>query len=39
MLEVTFHTQNHRICYIVLYILIFSFLDSRREDKRFWTDW
>jgi hypothetical protein len=22
---------------IVLYILIFMFLDSRREDKRFWT--
>jgi hypothetical protein len=24
---------------IVLYILIFMFLDSRREDKRFWTEW
>jgi hypothetical protein len=24
---------------IVLYILIFVLLDSRREDKRFWTDW
>jgi hypothetical protein len=24
---------------IVLYILIFTFLDSRREDKRFWTEW
>jgi hypothetical protein len=23
---------------IVLYILIFIFLDSRREDKRFWTE-
>jgi phosphate starvation-inducible membrane PsiE len=23
---------------IVLYILIFTFLDSRREDKRFWTE-
>jgi hypothetical protein len=22
-----------------LYILIFMFLDSRREDKRFWTEW
>jgi hypothetical protein len=24
---------------IVLYILIFMFLDSRPEDKRFWTGW
>jgi hypothetical protein len=24
---------------IVLYILIFMFLDSRREDKSFWTEW
>ncbi|PNF25245.1 hypothetical protein B7P43_G13294, partial [Cryptotermes secundus] len=24
---------------IVLYILIFMFWDSRREDKRFWTEW
>jgi hypothetical protein len=24
---------------IVLYILIFTFLDSRREDKRLWTEW
>jgi hypothetical protein len=24
---------------IVLYILIFTFLDSRREDKKFWTAW
>jgi hypothetical protein len=23
----------------VFYILIFTFLDSRREDKRFWTEW
>jgi hypothetical protein len=23
---------------ILLYILIFMFLDSRREDKRFWTE-
>jgi hypothetical protein len=23
----------------VLYILIFRFLDTRREDKRFWTEW
>jgi hypothetical protein len=24
---------------MVLYILTFKFLDSRREDKRLWTDW
>jgi hypothetical protein len=24
---------------IVLYILIFTFLDSRREEKKFWTEW
>jgi hypothetical protein len=24
---------------IVWYILIFMFLDSRREDERFWTEW
>ncbi|PNF23232.1 hypothetical protein B7P43_G01124, partial [Cryptotermes secundus] len=24
---------------LVLYILIFMFLDNRREDKRFWTEW
>jgi hypothetical protein len=24
---------------VVLYILTFTFLDSRREDKRFWTEW
>jgi hypothetical protein len=24
---------------IALYILSFVFLDSRREDKRFWTEW
>jgi hypothetical protein len=24
---------------IVFYIPIFKFLDSRREDKRFWTEW
>jgi hypothetical protein len=23
----------------VLYILTFTFFDSRREDKRFWTEW
>jgi hypothetical protein len=24
---------------MVLYILTFTFLDSRREDKRLWTEW
>jgi uncharacterized membrane protein len=24
---------------IVMHILIFIFLDSRREDNRFWTEW
>jgi hypothetical protein len=24
---------------IVLYILIFTYLDSRWEDERFWTEW
>jgi hypothetical protein len=24
---------------IVLYILIFKFFDSRREDRRFWIKW
>jgi hypothetical protein len=34
-----FHTiQNHRQI-VVLYILIFTVLDSRREDKSFWTEW
>jgi hypothetical protein len=30
--------QNHRHNYS-LYNRIFMFLDSRREDKRFWTEW
>jgi hypothetical protein len=24
---------------MVLYILTFIFLDSRRDDKRLWTEW
>jgi hypothetical protein len=24
---------------VVWFILIFAFLDSRREDERFWTAW
>jgi hypothetical protein len=32
------HRRGNLKSYIVLYILIFMFLDSRREDKRFWTE-
>jgi hypothetical protein len=31
------HKTTGRI--LVLCILIFTFLDSRREDKRLWTEW
>jgi hypothetical protein len=31
------HGTTGRIIYLRL--LIFTFLDSRREDKRFWTEW
>jgi hypothetical protein len=24
---------------MVLYVLTFTFLDSRRDDKRLWTEW
>jgi hypothetical protein len=24
---------------MILYILTFNFLDSRREDRRLWTEW
>jgi hypothetical protein len=24
---------------LVLYILTFTFLDSRRDDKRLWSEW
>jgi hypothetical protein len=24
---------------VVLHVLTFTFFDSRREDKRFWTEW
>jgi hypothetical protein len=31
--------RSSALCIIVVYILIFMFLDSRREDNRFWTEW
>jgi hypothetical protein len=34
------HTEPQDKYYIVLHILIFTFLDSRREYKKwFWTEW
>jgi hypothetical protein len=33
------HIQWQAKLYIVFYILIFMVLDSRWEDKRFWTEW
>jgi hypothetical protein len=39
MSENQFHTHTKTTSkIIVLYILIFTFLDSRQEDERFWTD-
>jgi hypothetical protein len=38
--ETMFHTHiNPQAKIIVLYTLISVFLDSWREDKRFWTEW
>jgi hypothetical protein len=37
MSETKFNIQQQKI--IVLYILIFMLLYSRREDKKFWTEW
>jgi hypothetical protein len=40
MSETNFHTHTEPQAKIIaLYILIFMFLDSRREDKGFWTAW
>jgi hypothetical protein len=39
MSETTFHTYKTTGTIIVLHILIFMFLDSRWEDKRFRTEW
>jgi hypothetical protein len=33
------HTTQLQEKYEVLYILLFTFLDSMQEDKRFWTEW
>jgi hypothetical protein len=38
--ETMFHTHiEPQAKIIVLYILTFTFFDSRWEDKRFWTEW
>jgi hypothetical protein len=33
------HTNTEPQAKLVLYILIFIFVDSRQEDRRFWTEW
>jgi hypothetical protein len=33
------HPYKTTVRIMVLYILTFSFLDSRREDRRLWTEW
>jgi hypothetical protein len=38
--EIKFRTHTESKAKITfLHILIFMFLDSRQEDKRFWTEW
>jgi hypothetical protein len=38
--ETKFHTHKQpQVKIVLLYNLTFPFLDSRREDKRFWTEW
>jgi hypothetical protein len=39
MSETMFHTHKTAGKITVLYILTFTFFDSRREDRRFWTEW
>jgi hypothetical protein len=33
------HTKQLAELWFCMYILTFTFLDSRREDKRLWTEW
>jgi hypothetical protein len=37
--ETMFNTHIQSQAKLVLYILTFTFFDSRREDKRFCTEW
>jgi hypothetical protein len=39
MSETKFHAHTELSKIMALYILIFTFFDSRREDIRFWTKW
>jgi hypothetical protein len=39
MWDTKFHTHTKQRIIIVMYILIFTFLDSTWENKRFWTAW
>jgi hypothetical protein len=40
MLETKFHTHTEVTGKIMdVYILIFTFLGSKREGRRFWTEW
>jgi hypothetical protein len=37
--KIKFHTHTKQHVQLLLYILMFKSLDSRWEDKRFWTEW
>jgi hypothetical protein len=39
MSKTKLHIQAEARTKLVLHILIFTFLDSRQENKRFWTEW
>jgi hypothetical protein len=39
MPHTTFDTHTKLEAKLILYIFIFTLLDSRREDKSFWTEW